>query len=138
MKDPCGVVPGVSGRPLLSVMASGGFPDLGPLYRAAGFAPATARSMREALAMLRTLNPEVIVAEFVYGPVYSFRISTLESLIAGIQSSAPGTRLIVLADRADAPHLARLRQRFDFYAIHYFPIEEPALRQTLSRAAAEP
>ncbi len=125
-------------RRLLSVVELGGYPDFSPLYRHAGYEVASARSLRKALGLLKTTRPDVVVAEFVYGPMYSTRISTLESLIAGMQRDVPEARLIVFFDKEHARHLERLRDHYEPFDSLSFPIDEKRLAAALDRAREGP
>ena len=120
---------------LLSIIELGGYPDFTPLYRRAGFEVERATSMRKALTLFRTLRPAVVVSEFVYSPMYSTRLSNLESLFAGLQRDAPGARLIVLFDRENEHHLQALQSHFAIFETLAFPVSEKALAEALVRAA---
>lgn len=123
---------------LLEILESGGYPDFSGLYRAAGFEPLRTRSMRAGLRLLRETAPAVVVAEFVYTPHYSFRISSLESLMAGIQAAGRRPRLVVLAERADAAHLDRLEKRMRIDARLLLPVHAETLRAALGPAPSSP
>ncbi|MEJ2686387.1 MAG: hypothetical protein P8124_04115 [Gammaproteobacteria bacterium] len=120
---------------LLSIVELGGYPDFSPLYRRAGFEVERVTSMRKALSALPSLRPAVVVSEFVYSPMYSTRVSNLESLFAGLQRSAPEARLIVFFDQENVQHLDSLRSQFPIFETLPFPVSEDALRQALERAA---
>ncbi len=119
---------------LLSIVDLGGYPDFTPLYRGAGFRVERVTSMRKALSVLPSLRPDVVVSEFVYSPMYSMRVSNLESLFAGLQRNAPEARLIVFFDRENVQHLDGLRSQFPIFETLPFPISENDLRQALGRA----
>ncbi|MGD8498237.1 MAG: hypothetical protein PVG82_04985 [Chromatiales bacterium] len=119
-------------RRLLSVVELGGYPDFTPLYRRLGYEVVGARSLRKALGLLKGDPPDVVVSEFVYGPMYSTRISTLESLIAGMQRDAPSARLVVFFDPEHREHLERLRDHYGAFAALSFPIDPGRLESTLA------
>lgn len=119
---------------LLSIVELGGYPDFTPLYRRAGYTVQRADSMRKALSVLRTLQPAVVVAEFVYSPMYSTRVSNLESLFAGLQRDAPGAKLIVFFDQENVQHLDGLRSRFPIFETLPFPVSEQSLTLALDGA----
>ena len=79
---------------LLSVTELGGYPNFAPLYESAGYAVTSVVSVRRALGLLKTLQPDVVVAEFNYQSDFRDRTSSLESLLAVVQRS-PQTRVIV-------------------------------------------
>lgn len=125
-------------RPLLEILELGGHPDYSALYREAGYEPMRAGSMREGLRLLRSAQPAVVVAEFVYTPHYSFRVSSLESLLAGIQTLTPAPRLIVLAERGDAGHLNRLQGRAPIDSVLFLPLEAADLLTAVRGRDAAP
>ena len=124
------------GKILLSITELGGYPDFTRLYQEAGSEVHKATAVRKALASIRRITPDVIVTEFVYGPIYGSRISTLESLIAGLQKHAPEVKLIVLLERQDQHQFERISARFPIFETLYFPIQETQLAAALERASA--
>ncbi len=121
---------------LLSIVELGGYPDFGPLYRQAGFRVRTERSMRRALAAARRERPAVIVAEFNYQSDFRDRTSSLESLMAVVQSLGD-VHVIVFYEQEFAHQLKRLSDRFAFHALLPYPIEPDLLRQALVSARRE-
>jgi DNA-binding NtrC family response regulator len=120
---------------LLWIVEMGGYPDFTPIYRQAGFEVSTAVSVRKALTMIKKSCPQVIVTEFVFLPTYGSRISTLESLVAGVQRDCPECKLIVFLEKDNAHHLDKIQQRFAFFDTLFFPIKEDVLQQAIDRAA---
>ena len=64
--------------------------------------------MRKALPQVRKLKPAVIVAEFNFQSDFRDRTSSLESLLAVVQT-LPGTQVIVFYDAEQAHQYERLR-----------------------------
>ena len=122
-------------KKLLAVIELGGYPDFSPLYRDAGYEVIIASSMRKALSLLKAESPDIVVAEFIYGPMYSARISNLESLMAGMQRHTPNARLIVFHDKENTEHLDSLRTRFEIFENLSFPVDQRRLTKALQRAA---
>jgi ActR/RegA family two-component response regulator len=75
-------------KTLLSIVELGGYPDFRAIYERAGFKVETINSVRKAITALRTMKPDVIVAEFNYQSDFRDRTSSLESLLATMQSRA--------------------------------------------------
>ncbi len=69
-------------KTLLSIIEIGGYQDFSNLYQQAGYEVIKINMMRKALAFLKTNHPNVIVAEFIFRPKYSFVISNVDSLFA--------------------------------------------------------
>lgn len=123
---------GAARRTLLSIVELGGYPDFGSLYARAGFTVERATSMRKAVAMLKTLRPAVVVAEFNFQSDFRDRTSSLETLLAVLQR-LPETRLIVFYEKEYRHQLQRVSDRFALHATFPYPIDaqrlEAALRQ---------
>ncbi len=68
--------------------------------------------MRKALSFLNKNHPDIIVAEFIFCPKYSFVISNVDSLFAMIAGKYPDTKLILFVDKTEDHHLEKLRQRY--------------------------
>lgn len=94
-------------------------------------------AMRKAIAAIKRRQPQVIVTEFNYQSDFRDRTSTLESMLATVQRSAPDAKVIVFYEREYEHQFDRVRQRFPVYAEFSFPIEEPALEACLRRLAAQ-
>jgi len=117
-------------RTLLSIVELGGYPSFTPLYERAGYAVTTATSMRKAIAALKSLQPDVVVAEFNYQSDFRDRTSSLESLLAVVQRS-PTTRVVVFYDKEHEHQLARVTSRFSIHATLAYPIQPGALEACL-------
>lgn len=95
-------------KQLLSVIAFGGYPDFTVHYEQHGYQVTSCKTLRKALALVKKLSPEVIVAEFVYAPTYGSQLSNFESLIAAAETFAPQAKLIALTHQADMDHLQKV------------------------------
>lgn len=104
------------------------------MYRSVGFEVQTARTLRKALALIRNQPPDVVIAEFQYGPTYGSQISNLESLMAGLQRDNPNSNLIVLAEQERLEQLDKLRSHYPIFETLVFPIDELKLTAALTRA----
>lgn len=122
--------PSADPRLLLSIVELGGYPNFAPLYVRAGFQVENAVSMRKAVALLKTLTPAVIVAEFNFQSDFRDRTSSLETLLAVLQR-LPNTRLIVFYEKEYSHQLERVSSRFPLHATLAYPIDAAALEQAL-------
>ncbi|MDH3311088.1 MAG: hypothetical protein OEM48_08045 [Gammaproteobacteria bacterium] len=120
----------MSKRTLLSIIELGGYPDFKQIYRQAGYEVETVTSVRKALAALKKLNPDVIVAEFNFQSDFRDRTSSLESLLAVVQR-LPKTRVIVFYEKDHAHQLARLTNQYPIHEALAFPIDPAKLKQSL-------
>lgn len=115
---------------LLAITELGGYPNFTPLYENAGYAVTSVVSVRRALGLLKTLQPDVVVAEFNFQSDFRDRTSSLESLLAVVQRS-PQTRVIVFYEKDYAHQFDKLRARFPLHATLAYPIQPEALEQCL-------
>ena len=118
-------------KTLLSIVELGGYPNLTPLYEDAGFKVVSTNTMRKALNQLRRLKPDLIVAEFIYGPTYGSQLSNFESLYAALQTLDPPAKLIALVNKADHTHFLTVSSRYSDTDVLYFPIDQDKLKGLL-------
>ncbi|OAD18818.1 hypothetical protein THIOM_005578 [Candidatus Thiomargarita nelsonii] len=117
---------------LLSIIEIGGYPDFSKLYQEFGYEVIKIKTMRKALSLLKKTRPDIIVAEFIFGPKYSTFISNLDSLFAMIAGKYPDTKLILFVDKAEDHHLEKLRQHYALQVDSlFYPIEQQQLRESL-------
>jgi hypothetical protein len=124
-------------KTLLSIIEIGGYPDFSNLYQQAGYEVIKINMMRKALAFLKTNHPNVIVAEFIFGPKYSFVISNVDSLFALVAGKYPDTQLILFVHQAEDHHLEKLRQRYTNkikLESLYYPIQPQQLQNSIMPA----
>lgn len=116
---------------LLMVNAFIGTAHFKKLYQALGYAVVTEWSERKAIALARKTPPSVIVADFFHQADFRDRLSNLESLLATAQAS-PATRVLVFYEPAHQTALDTVRARLRIDAAMTIPVDEAALRATLS------
>ena len=115
---------------LLAIIEIGAYPNFAPLYQQAGYEVVIERSMRKALPQVRKLKPAVIVAEFNFQSDFRDRTSSLESLLAVVQTLAK-TKVIVFYDTEQTHQFERLRVRFPIEAAFSYPIDPKKLAAAL-------
>jgi hypothetical protein len=121
----------VSRGNLLAIIELGAYPNFAPLYEQAGYTVTIERSMRKALPQVRKLKPAVIVAEFNFQSDFRDRTSSLESLLAVVQTF-PQTKVIVFYDAEQTHQYERLRTRFPIHAALTYPIDPAKLELALA------
>lgn len=123
-------------KTLLSIVEMGGYTNFSELYISKGYLVETANSMRKAIKILKKSDPEVIVAEFNFQSDFRDRTSSLESLMAMLQSKGD-TKVIVFYEKEQRKQLERLLAIFNVYETIAFPIDEQELSNTLDKAQQE-
>lgn len=119
---------------LLSIVELGGYPDFTSLYRELGYEVAVETRMRKALGFLKKRKPDIIVAEFNFQSDFRDRSSNLESILAVVQRS-PDIRVIIFYEKEFAQQFEKLRARLPVHQALVFPVEKPALRNSLLELA---
>ena len=119
---------------LLFIIERGGYAIPMEQFKQAGYAVTVEQSVRKALAALKSLRPDVIVAEFNYGPKYGVQISNLEPLLARVQTAHAGAKVIVFTEREFSHHLDKLRTRFAIFDVLTYPVEKETLLGSVARA----
>ena len=116
---------------LLMVNAFIGTAGYKTLFQELGYAVVTEWSERKAISALRKAPPAVIVADFYHQTDFRDRLSNLESLLAAAQA-APQTRILVFYETAHQAVLDTVRARLRIDAALPLPVDETALRTTLT------
>ncbi len=118
-------------RLLLSIVELGGYPDFKPLYESLGYQVLQVTTVRKALALLKTNQPDVIVAEFNFQSDFRDRTSSLESLLAVIQRTGHGC-VIVFYDKEQAHQLVRLTDAYPLIAATLpFPVASSDIQKAI-------
>ena len=116
---------------LLAIIELGGYPNFTSLYEEAGYTVTTVNSVRKALAALKKGQVDMVVAEFNFQSDFRDRTSSLESLLAVVQTR-PGARAVVFYEKEAEHQLEKLRARFPFITSLPFPIERDKLAEVVS------
>ncbi len=122
----------MSSPPLLSVIETGGYAHLVPIYRKLGFSVELMPSVRKAQSWLKRHQPAVVVAEFSFDPGFRDRMSNLESLLASLHKSNPEARVVVLIEKEHLPRLEGVKARYPIHEVLTFPIDGEKLEQILA------
>ena len=119
---------------LLVIIELGGYPNFTPLYESLGYEVEQATSMRKALGLLKKNDYAVVVCEFNFQSDFRDRTSSLESMMAVLQSR-PETRIVVFYEKEFEHQFERVRSRFPIHAALSFPIDESLLSRSLEPQA---
>lgn len=118
-------------KKLLSVVEFLEHSKLAGLYKQVGYEVSTEWQVRKAIALMRKLQPDVIVADFYFQTDFRDRLSNLESLLAAAQPLAQ-TKILVLYEPKNQPVLDKVRSRLRMDATLTMPIKEAELQSVLS------
>ena len=119
---------------LFSIVESPAHPNFSALYAAMGYEEVRLTSMRNAIKALKKQVPEVVVAEFFYGYGNNYagiNVSNLDVFLHSLQKYSPTTRIVVMVDKTEREHVARLEALFPLHAVLQHPVSESAMRSVL-------
>ncbi|MCG6966097.1 MAG: hypothetical protein LJE59_06280 [Chromatiaceae bacterium] len=117
------------------IVESPAHPDISALCNALGYQREAFSSQRKAMSSLKRVKPDLVVADFFYGYGNNYagaNVSNLDVLLRSLQRFAPDARVIVLADRAELPHVSKLAALFDLHAVIALPASGQDLQAALS------
>jgi len=110
-------------RTILFIIEQGGYAIHADALSQVGFEVLTVTSMRKALSLLKTTTPDLIFAEFNYGPRYGVLISNLEPLLSYLATRDANIKIAVFTEKEHTQHLQTLRGQFSIDGSLIYPIE---------------
>lgn len=123
----------MSGKTLLSIVETGGYPDMSAVYTAAGFRVVSTNNQRKALKLFRDEKPDVIVSEFIFQPDYRDRYCNVGTLTSQFPIVNPEVKLILLYEEEDAPALLRFTRDFvPYHAALVHPVGRERLAEVIA------
>ncbi len=117
-------------KKLLAVVEFLEHAKLSARYQQLGYSVSTECQVRKAIAALRKMQPDVIVADFYSQPDFRDRVSNLESLLAAAQAM-PQVKILVLYEPPNQSALDRVRTRLRIDAALTMPVNETELLAVL-------
>jgi hypothetical protein len=121
---------------LYSIVESPTHPNFSSVYSELGFEEIRLTSMRNAIKALKKNVPEVVVAEFFYGYGNNYagiNVSNLDVFLHSLQKYSPDTRIVILVDKSEREHVAKLKALFPIHAVLCYPVTEAQLREALEK-----
>ena len=118
-----------------SIIESPAHPNFTALYSRLGLNELKFSSQRKAMSELKKQPAKFIVAEFFYGFGNNYagaNVSNLDVLLSSLRRYSPATKVIVLAQKDQYPHIDKLAQLFSLHQVLALPISEQQMEQALS------
>ena len=119
-------------RPLLAVASFAIPPGLDAVASKLGFQLTAAKNLRQAVALIKQISPDVVVAEFVYAPTYGSQLSNFESLFAAAQAYSPQAHFIALCHKDDLLHLEKVKAQVSHCQVLTLPATTAELENCLA------
>ena len=108
------------------------FPEL---YKLLGINETRFRATRPFNKAIAKAAPDIILAEFFYGFGNNYagvNISNLDVSLYALQRHAPAAKVIIVADKAEFPHVSKLEELFKIDAVLALPLTEKDLKTTIN------
>jgi hypothetical protein len=118
-----------------SIIESPAHPGFSALYSRLGYTELRFSSQRKAMSELKKHPATFIVAEFFYGFGNNYagvNVSNLDVLLSSLPRYSPDTKVIVLAQKDQYPHVDKLAQLFSLHKVLALPITEKQMEAVLT------
>lgn len=110
-----------------SIIESAAHPNLSALYRRHGYEEIRLTSVRKAIQELKKNQPDLVVADFLYGYGNNYagvNISNLDVFLYSLQKYAPDCKVIILYEKNEAQYAAKLADLFTLAGMFPYPVTE--------------
>ena len=90
--------------------------------------------MRKAIAKLKTIAPDYIVAEFFYGFGNNYagvNISNLDVMLYTLQKYSPDSRVIIMVEKSQRQYVDALNKIIQIHTILIQPVSKDQMKQVL-------
>jgi hypothetical protein len=119
---------------IFSIIESPTHPDFSANYRDMGLHEEVIDSMRKAIAKLKKVTPDYIVAEFAYAYSSNYQAihtSNLDVLLHSLLKYSPETKVIVLVKKEELEYVGHIKEIFPLHAILSYPVSPSEIRELL-------
>ena len=119
---------------LFSIIESSSHPPFSELYRQLGYEELVFTSMRKAIQKLKTVSPDVVIADFLYGYGNNYagvNISNLDVFLYSMAKYAPQARMIALYEKSEQGYIKQFEQLFPEVRCLLLPVSKARLEAVL-------
>ena len=121
---------------MFSIVESSLHPNFSALYDELNISNLYFHSMRKAIAKLKTIAPDYIVAEFFYGFGNNYagvNISNLDVMLYTLQKYSPDSRVIIMVEKSQRQYVDALNKIIQIHTILIQPVSKDQMKQVLLR-----
>ena len=121
---------------LYSIIESASHPQFSALYRQLGYEELVFTSMRKAIQNLKTTQPDVVIADFLYGYGNNYagvNISNLDVFLYSLAKYAPQARMIAFYEKSEQSYIQQFEELFPGVECVRLPVNKPRLEALLKR-----
>ncbi len=126
----------MSKKVLYSIIESPLHPNFIDLYQSLNIENVQFGSMRKAISHLKKQKPDYVVAEFFYGYGNNYagvNVSNLDVFLHSLQKYAPDAKVIVMVEKEELKHVAKLANLFTLHAVLKHPVSSQAMTEVLEQ-----
>ena len=120
---------------LFSIIESPLHPNFVDLYQSLNIENVQFNSMRKAISHLKKQQPDVVVADFLFGYGNNYagvNVSNLDVFLCSLQKYAPQAKVIVLVEKHEVKHISKLADLFTLHAALQYPVSPEAMKEMLA------
>lgn len=114
----------MSEKTLFFVFESGFNIDFATLCEDENIRPTHFTSNRKLISQLKKIEPDYVVAEFIYSPSLGTQISNLDGLLGSIERYCKKTQLIIYTESRYRNKLETVRQKFTIDHVFEYPVHQ--------------
>ena len=115
---------------LFSIIESSSHPQFSELYKQLGYEELVFTSMRKAIQKLKTVIPDVVIADFLYGYGNNYagvNISNLDVFLYSLAKYAPQARMIALYEKSEQIYIKQFEALFPDVQCLLLPVSKARL-----------
>ena len=124
----------MSQKVVFSIIESPLHPNFINLYQSLNIENVQFNSMRKAISHLKKQQPDFVVADFLYGYGNNYagvNVSNLDVFLHSLQKYAPEAKVIVMVEKEEKKHIAKLAELFTLHAVLQYPVAVKAMSEQL-------
>ena len=124
----------MSQKVIFSIIESPLHPNFTDLYQSLGIENVQFNSMRKAISHLKKQQPDFVVADFLYGYGNNYagvNVCNLDVFLHSLQKYAPDAKIIVMVEKEELKHVAKLEDLFSLDAVLKYPVSLEAMKDIL-------
>ncbi|GMR16218.1 MAG: hypothetical protein BMS9Abin31_0533 [Gammaproteobacteria bacterium] len=125
----------MSQKVVFSIIESPLHPDFTRLYQKLNLENVQFNSMRKAISHLKKQQPDFVVVDFLFGYGNNYagvNVSNLDVFLYSLQKYAPEAKVMVMVEKEERKHIAKLENLFTLHAVLQYPISEKEMSDNLN------
>ncbi len=111
-----------------SIIESASHPKLSDIYQSLGYEELVFATMRKAIQSLKSVRPDLVVADFLYGYGNNYagvNISNLDVFLYSLQKYAPEAKVVALYEKSERSYVVQFQELFPGVVCMELPIARP-------------